>query len=614
MFQETYFIDKSSNTFADNLAAFGLAFVLNGIAAGRAKIVLEDGGAVFTLTCVPEIRKQWVDTCKYFSGPPFLATVDRKMEKKVVKGTKLTPGAITHAEGALVDYEAEKRNVGDFFDWLKQLSPEERRAAARHEIRPPVEPHPNWDLFRAINPAALQGYNAVIGEWTRGKEAFPDLIKAVLRMAAQTPNDLEGAEAAWAKVCAANKWDKPKAATALQLLNPTQGKGAQAEKMVWSEPNNVKSFWLLEWLKLAGLFEAGITRTVANPTDPRNAKDRKTYVPTPLHLEWGIHHQVMKTFRHAMARTATAVKLDILVALSYTQAFLEYYEEARPEDQAMSLFGRRPADLVSGMQMAFYKSLGQSQAVMNIASINLPRWVAPRDPADLARLRQSLDEHRAIVQSLDETRGDQFEMLRNYRDFMSGDDLTAFFKFTDAYSGFIISQYERRKFVRPFTTTTLEVLFMNQDDSHHKFTAILQDEGFRNIAYAIRHSTVVPQGRKRVKRPVVDVRYGLGQQLARKAAYSAEFMAEIAQFVHLYNAENAQLRENRREPFRKNVTTADIDALAALVDCYGSKLVCNMLVAYGYAREPHEARDEVSTQVEVGPSEPEQETDEQPQD
>ena len=125
------------------------------------------------------------------------------------------------------------------------------------------------------------------------------------------------------------------------------------------------------------------------------------------------------------------------------------------------------------------------------------------------------------------------------------------------------------------------------------FSEIVQNEGFKAIAYAIRHSTVVPQARKgKGNRPVVDIRYGLGQQLARKAAYPEDFLAEIAEFIHLYNAENAQLREKGRHPFRKNVTTADIEALTELVDRFGSKVVCQLLVAYGYAREPYEREEE----------------------
>lgn len=596
MYQSTYYIDKTSGTFADNLAAFGLAFALDAIANPasnhRATIWLEDNGAVFAVVCEPAIQEKWVNECQFFIGAPFLITFDKKTAKKVVKGTSLTARAFASADGDVaVDYEVQKQNARQFFDWRKTLSPEDKKLATKGELKPPAAPHPDWDVFRAINPSSLQGYNAVLAEWWRGKEAFPELLTVLLQMTAQTPNDIEGAEEAWKKVCKVHGWDKAKDATASQLLNPAQGKGVNNEKMVFSAPNNVKGFWLLEWLKVVGLFRAGITRTVANPTDPRNAKDRKTYVLMPLHLGWGTHRKVMDDFRKAMIGNATAIKLDIFAALRYTKAFLKHYEQARADAPEMELFGRRPSDLVSGMQTAFYKSLGQSPAVMNIAAINLPRWVAPRNPDDLAKLNKALDEHLSIVRNLDETRGDQFELLRYYRDFMSADDLTPFFEFTNAYGGFVMSQLERRKYVRPFTTTTLEVLFMNRDDSQHTFSAIVQDEGFKNIAYAIRHSTVVPQSRKgKGKKPVVDVRYGLGQQLARKAAYPAEFLAEIAQFIHLYNAENAQLRENKREPFRKNVTTADIEKLTALVDTFGSKVVCNMLVAYGYARGPYEGK------------------------
>lgn len=587
MYQSTYYIDKTSGTFADNLAAFGLAFVLNGIANGRAKVRLEDKGMAFAVVCDPAIQEKWVKECNFFIGAPFLITFDKKTKKKVVKGTSLTTRAFANTDGDVaVDYETQKQNRQKYFDWLKTLSPEEKKR--KDKLQPPSSPHPDWDVFRAINPSALEGYNGLMAEWWQGQDVFPEMLKVLLQMVAQTPNDLDGAEKAWAQLCKANKWKKTKDFTTSQLFNPTQGKGVNNTKAQWRDPDKPKGFWLLVWLQAIGLFQSGITRIVANPTDPRNAKDRKTYVLMPLHLGWGVHQKVMEDFRKAMVGNATAIKLDIFAALRYTQAFLRHYEQARVDDPDLELFGRRPSDLVSGMQMAFYKSLGQSPAVMNIATINLPRWVAPHHPEDLSKLNESLDEHLIIVRNLDETRGEQFELLRYYRDFMSADDLTPFFEFTNAYSGFVMSQLERRKYVRPFTTTTLEVLFMNHKDSQHTFSAIVQDEGFKNIAYAIRHSTVVPQSRKgKGEKPVVDVRYGLGQQLTRKAAYPAEFLAEIAKFVHLYNAENAQLRENKREPFRKNVTTADIEKLTALVDTFGSKVVCNMLVAYGYAREPY---------------------------
>ncbi|OQY88133.1 MAG: hypothetical protein B6D41_11270 [Chloroflexi bacterium UTCFX4] len=587
MYQAEYFIDKSSNTFADNLAAFGLAFVLNGIADGRAKIFVEDNGAAFVVRVTPALREEWVAQCKFFAGAQFLVTLDRKSETKMVKGTKLKPAL---ALGA-IDYENEKGNNRQFFDWMKALPPEQKKLAARGELDPPARPHEFWDVFRAINPGALQGYNGLLAEWQQGRDAFPELLRVVLQMTAQTPNDVEGAENEWEKICKARGLEKPKAPKALQLWNPAQGKGVNSRIARWSNPNNVPASWLLEWLKVVGFYQAAITRIVANPSDPRNAKDRKTYVLHPQFLEWGAHQTVMKDFRQAMVGSATAIKLDVLATLRYTRAFLKHFEEAKGDAQAF-LFGKRPSDLVSGMETAFYKSLGQSPAVMNIASINLPRWVNPQ-AAELALLDAALDEHTAIVRGLDETRGEQFGLLGHYRDFLSGNDLNPFFEFTTAYSGFIISQRERKKYVRQFTTNNLEVMIVNSDTPQKTYATILQDEGFKNVAYAIRHSTVIPQGRKaKGKKPVVDIRYGLGQQLARKANYPDEFLAEIAAFLQAYNAENSQLRENKREPFRKNVTTQDIEALAALIDEYGAKTVCNLLIAYGYAKTPYEKGDE----------------------
>ena len=87
MFQSTYYIDKLSNTFADNLAVFGLAFVLNGVADGRARVRIEDTGAVFAVVCEPAIREKWVEEVpilfwvRHFSSP-LTGKLKRKSSKE----------------------------------------------------------------------------------------------------------------------------------------------------------------------------------------------------------------------------------------------------------------------------------------------------------------------------------------------------------------------------------------------------------------------------------------------------------------------------------------------------------------------------------------------------
>lgn len=613
MYQSTYFIEKSTNTFADNLAAFGLTFVINAIANGRAKIRMEDKGYAFVVICEPAIREEWVEKCTFFVGAPLLITVDSKATKgqgkiiKVIKGPKLDARNLPEPDGRIfVDYQSEKQNKDDFFAWFRGLSEEDKKRWRKNEIQPPSSPHPNWEIFRAVNPGALQSYNIPLGIWWQSRAVFSELLKIALAMAAKYPNDVEGAEKAWSALCKSHGMEKTKDVTANQLANPSQGKGVNSQKTEWRDPNNVKGFWLLEWLKTVGLFLGAYTRNVANPKDPRNAKDRKTYVLSPVRLGWSEHQGVMKHFRQSMSAGLTAIKMDALVSLRYTQAFLKYYEEARVEDLSDEIFGHPPADLVSGMQMAFYKNLGNSPAVMNIASVNLPRWVAPQSREQLAEFQTSLDEHISIVRDLDETRGEQFALLSQYRDFVSGDNPDSFFEFTNAYSGFVMSQMERKKFVRLFSIPTLEVLFMNHKNK--SYSEIMQSEGFRNIAYAIRHSTVTLQKSKRLRKPATDIRYGLGQQLARKAAYPGDFLAELSEFLHMYNAENAQLREKDRNPFRKDVRTEDIEEIVSLVDRFGSKVVCNMLVAFGYASE---ARSQDATKEEEDQVDEDQSGDEE---
>lgn len=121
-----------------------------------------------------------------------------------------------------------------------------------------------------------------------------------------------------------------------------------------------------------------------------------------------------------------------------------------------------------------------------------------------------------------------------------------------------------------------------------KLTPILQNQGFRNVAEAIRRSTVIPQyiGRKSSN---FDVRYGLGQEMKRKAQYADEFIQELAAFMQSYNEENARVYERTKgQSRRKAITTDDIQEIVSLIDEHGAQTICNLLIAFGYARDPKE--------------------------
>ena len=203
--------------------------------------------------------------------------------------------------------------------------------------------------------------------------------------------------------------------------------------------------------------------------------------------------------------------------------------------------------------------------------------------------RDLLEEHQRIVSSLDEGKSEQYRLLKAYRNFMSGRDLDAFFQFTGIYSTLLMSRLERREWAPHFLTSNLEVLIMGHDK---KLKPILENRGFQNLATAIRRSTVTPQYFKaRGDSRLYEIRYGLGAELLRQAAYPDRFMQALSEFMHAFNRENAQINERygNKPPIRRSqISTEDIAQVVALVDEYGSQTVGNLLVAFGYAREPKE--------------------------
>lgn len=584
---QTLFVDKASGTFADPLLAYGLAVVVGDVLArtvGRdeTSVQLSDRGSYYCIECSAALDNARLATVEIPYVPAWIIQT-RKNAAKLPQD--LPPQAI-------VDYDVERDKRSAFFELRKNLSREARIALARGEDHPELEalrgqtPHEDWDVFRAINPAALPGYTKLVTQWWAVQEALPKVLALLRDLYASTPNDLDAAMAAWKALDKAHGWGIKAQTTAGQIYNPSQGKGqnrAKADRLVM---DNIKdAFWLAEWLKAVGFYRAGLTKQLSG------VRDRKTYVMAASEIDLAESEQVMNAFRGKMARAETAIRSDVLASLRYTQALLQFSQQAEGASLKARLIRRqRPSRVVSGFYSAFYKDLGNAVATMNLSFIGLPGWVQLAGEEDIEAALDVLQEHEQIVRQFDESHSDAYNLLLSYRDFVSGSDLWPFFEFTTAYSSYIIGQRERQGGrARQFSTENLRRLIVNAEP---KLSPILETQGFQNIAYAIRQSTVVAQYRKAQNDRRYDVRYGLGTELARKSNYADEFVAALSEFLTQYNAENAQVMEKRAGPYRRSVRTDDIDQIVALVDEYGAPLICHLLIAYGYARSPRSTEED----------------------
>jgi hypothetical protein len=556
-----FFIDKTTGTFADTLLAIGFAALLaecldrqtNG---GDYSIMLHDRGSYHELVVTPVVDLDTI--APLIVRHPLLLLRAIQTPKNVDQLPPDLPEPI--------DYENEKQKVNDFYDGLKKGVPADDLDKPRH-----------WDIYRAINPAALPGYNALVLNWWTVRKAQPMIVRLLFDLFSTTPNDYDAALAAWKKLEKAPGWSINGLATSQQLYNPDQGKGQNRIKADGLSIGNLKSFWLAEYLKAAGFYEAAVTRLV------KGAKDRKTFVIAPRELDFVENRAVMNKFIDTITSEAST-RFDILAALRYTQTLLEHFSQ---DDNLLTrlLGGSLKKRLVAGFDTAFYKDLGNAVATMNVSFIALPGWVEVQSHGDVNTYKALIAELIGVTRQLDESHSDAFNLLQHLRDFVSGDDLVAFFRFTNAFPAYYMGMRERGRYAVQISTTFIERLMMSTD---RRLSPILGSDGFQSIAYAIRQSTVTAQYRKKQGERKYDVRYGLGQELARKARYPDEFIAALSDFLHKYNAENAQVMETRNGPYRRSIKTSDIDAIVSLIDEYGSETVANLLIAYGYARVPRE--------------------------
>jgi len=568
MYQDTYYVDKHTGTFADVFVAYGLATLLDSVLAnfvqGDRWVRIQDYGAYYAIKLSHPLREEWVDKAPFQLLAFYIKT--GQTDPKILANQ---PASI------IVDYQQE-------WDKFQQYTniPQNIRSKMPEEQIAQIKPHPLFSIFAWVGERrmqALDSYKSLILRWQSLAPYFVENLRHILMLCATPGGNVEAVEAAWRKRMKELGADNKSKATLLQLFNPSQGKGLNEPKASRLKMGNIKSFWLLEYLKAVGMYHCAVPRRV------QGTEDRKTYALAPVNMYLGANDTVLAAFQEALWND-TAVKMDILAALLYTRCFLDWCKEARGQDLMTELLGQGPENFVAGMYVAYYKSLGQASAVMNLSFIELPRWMQVESSEDVNTYKEVIEEHVNIIRNIDEEKVG-YDLLVYYRDFLSGGKWEAFFDFTAAYGQFLMREIDREHYwVRPFTTKNLEVLIMK---SNEPLAPILNTQGFCNIAEAIRRSTIVPQYRGRDKSEY-DIRYGLGQELKRKALYNDEFIAALSEFMQSYNAENARVYEKTGKQYRKNIMTTDIEDIVRLVDEYGATTVGNLLIAFGYARDPRE--------------------------
>ncbi len=628
------YVDKKTNSSADTVLAGGLAIMIDKLCSHLGwpqSVVLHDAGPHYAIELskpLPATRLGQLAEYVPFSLISLL--VKDKPDKAVVRA--LAHGQNLDGIGKFyLDDQRRQRDVA--YQRRQSLKGMRLPSEAMHNddrlitvsqdggVSPEFAPYSAFSAFKVDSSV-----NDIILCWAKlSAKDLTELIGALLSMFSCTPNEEHVLDGALKPLAKQYGWKKE--ATQLQIINPIAGKGANVVKSNGVSIGSLDGLWPLELLKLAGYIALsapmvvqdakpeGVKASSAKGGEPASsdykAKDRKTYVLRPSVVEIKVVQEVMSLFRETL-RSTTAVRLDVLASLLFTQTLLTFHKERLlaekefnddPDDALGNLDD--VAKVAQGFDMTFSKSLGNAVATMNIATIGLPAWLPPATSIEETnRALTLLAEHIKVVRSIGnrspskqpEEGAEEHVLLNHYRDFLSGrGDIAPFLRFTTAYGPYILAQRYRKRRAHAFTEDSLTEVFMATKELDLK--KIIETPGFRSIADCIRAATITPQYTKSTAGGTpYEIRYGLGQELARASKDDAEFVQALGTFLQSYGAENARQLEILKRRYsgdspaegfkrlRHSFSDGDLDELIPLIQQHHSGLICSLLLAYGYAR------------------------------
>ncbi len=546
-----FIVPKKTGTYADGLVAIGQADLLRKIETVTGEyrqVTIKDGGDSYYLEVIPGITPE--DFERWQPEPGYIYI-------KVKKDDDDSPLVY-------YDYEDAQEKEKVYREFQKALDKKKIENTLQMQgLDAPLPPPEDLSVIKTYNSMRMgsNSYN-VLHKVLRETEHLSQLVQYKLGM-------LENIH---------SSWEKPlkKAASVLQLFNPIAGKGTHRPK---PDSASAGSFsdkladWFEEWMKFKAMHLALLTYPIGDDTKVLVAAPGEITV-SDLEL---IRRELLKQ------RIYGSVWLDIQAVFHTVRLLIKHSREYSGEQASLSFFEAAPNKVIKGLYSAYFKSLGKASAVMNVSFLALPGWFPIKGKKDAEDWLNIIGEHERCLKSLDESISGDIPILLAYREFLSTGNLSPGLDFFARYGTHFMQRKDQNKWAEAFTIQNVRRLFMA-----YALGDIIENEGFKNVARAIRRATVNAQLRKAAtgKTPF-EIQYGLAQQWKRKVKFKDQFIIELSDFCQKYNAESARSMEVGRER-RALISDDDLTQVICLIEKHSSELVGMLLLAYGYAKEDKE--------------------------
>jgi hypothetical protein len=249
--------------------------------------------------------------------------------------------------------------------------------------------------------SAARLFDSVVSRWNSLDESQQgwhlDLLQSLFSAPFRDLEEGEQTQKRWKAYAQEQAIIDPAEVNALQVLNPSQGKGANRAKADGNvQFRQMKSFWLIEFLKFVGFFSGAITLRVTD-----GSEDYKLYVPGFVACTMMSFHSIIEEVRE-LCWSTTPIKQDIRVVAHLAR-----------HHAGGSVF------------VTHYKHM-KSYIVLGTYQLPLSR-------------RQSL---LRVAERLDETKGEERRLLQSCRDALA-DDNEKYLAFASSYGVWLSSHPDR---------------------------------------------------------------------------------------------------------------------------------------------------------------------------
>lgn len=555
-------VKKATGTYSDTIEALGLANLLNEIQSrvglSHPKLWIDDQGLYYELTLKPEIQLEHIYKLNYF---PFFQYVIRDINETFEENYFDYP---KQRDLKKERQELIQKAYKEFAGKDKALILKTRLNEIQRIYQVDKYISPQLDVYsQVITPNNFVSFDKLYRNISANKEAFSDIVKAILDYYTDRVIEL--------KTKPLDSFDD--LVTALQIYNPTTGKGQNKGKASGASAGSVKLNWISETMKISG----ALTNMLCQLVKVGSSYDMKVVVADFKKAEYNKLKQIALAFKKNI-KGNTPLKVDILNLLIINKQLIENTDEYKDF---------KAKNILTGLHSTYQKDLGQNKAVVNIAELQTPDFIEFNTEDEAKDWVEFLKEQINIIWSIEEL-GDATQGLIAYRTFLTSSHFQSWAKFIFWYAEHIMSAFSRNKYALPFKVTSLNKFFKNLNMSDFKISEIIVNEGFQKVAYAIRKSTVTLQYTPKDQRKF-EIRYGLAQTLQNKSKSAADLAEFVGEFIATFNAETARYAEKNGTVLRANIRENELTQFYGLLDKYPSKVVGALLASYGFALTEKEA-------------------------